>query len=392
MKYFTEFADKRTLILIDEFGTGTEPQFGAAIAESILQNLSRSGAFGVITTHYGNLKDFAEKTEGLQNAAMRYDTEKLEPLFQLEQGKPGSSFAFEIAQKMGLSKNILKEAKKIVGFDQVNYDRMLGKLDSEKARFEKKSRQLTVEREELATLRDDYEALRTQMEKDRKKILKEAKEEALQMVEDANRKIERTIREIKESKAEKERTKSTRQNLEEYSDKLKQQIKKLPTPKKVETKPQVVSGPIQVGDKVQLKEQGTIGEVVALKSNQAEVTFGNLKSFVSLSKLEKVSNSKARTQQKTTVSNLNWDEKLITFSSELDVRGKRGEEVLPLVDRMVDDALVLGVTQLRILHGKGHGILKDLIRNHLRDDQNIASAIDEDVERGGSGITVVTLG
>lgn len=390
MKYFTEFADKRSLILIDEFGTGTEPQFGAAIAESILQNLAKTGCYGVITTHYGNLKDFAEKTEGLQNAAMRYDTDQLEPLFQLEQGKPGSSFAFEIAQKMGLSKAILKDAKKIVGFDQVNYDRMLGKLDSEKARFEKQNRQLAKEKEEVLALREDYETLRKQLEKDRKVILKEAREEALRMVGDANKKIERTIREIKESEAKKEQTRQARQHLEEYSEKIEKKIKKEPKPK-IKQHPEVQPGPIQIGDRVQLKEQGTIGEVVSLKGKQAEVTFGNLKSFVAISKLEKISKRKAKTQQKATVSNLNWDQKLSNFSNDLDVRGKRAEEVLPLVDRMVDDALMLGVKQLRVLHGKGHGILKDVIRNHLREDKNIVSTLDEHADRGGSGITIINL-
>ncbi len=391
MRYFTDFADKRTLVLIDEFGTGTEPQFGAAIAESILQNLARTGCFGVITTHYGNLKDFADKTEGLQNAAMRYDTEKLEPLFELEQGKPGSSFAFEIAQKMGLNKAILKEAKKIVGFDQVNYDRMLGKLDSEKAKFEKANRQLKGEKDELTGLRDDYEALRSQLDADRKKILKEAKQEALQLIAAANKQIERTIREIKEAKADKERTKVTRQSLEDYSSKIEEQVKKVPKKKVSKPKVTVEQGPIQGGDKVRLKDQGTIGDVVSVKGKQAEVIFGSLKSFVTLSKLEKISNRKAKTQQKATISNLNWDQKLISFSSELDVRGKRAEEVLPMVDRIVDDAIMLGAKQLRILHGKGHGILKDVIRNHLKGDRNILGMEDEHADRGGAGITIVTL-
>lgn len=392
MKYFTDFSDKRTLVLIDEFGTGTEPQFGAAIAESILQNLAGTGCFGVITTHYGNLKDFAEKTSGLQNAAMRYDTEKLAPLFELEQGKPGSSFAFEIAQKMGLGKSILKEAKKIVGFDQVNYDRMLGKLDAEKARFEKANRQITGEKEELSTLRDDYEALRTQLDIDRKKILKEAKQEALQLITAANKKIERTIREIKESKAEKERTKATRHSLEAYAENIEEQVKK-PVKKKVAPpKPKVEQGPIQAGDKVRLKDQGTVGDVVSVKGKQAEVTFGSLKSFVNLTKLEKISNRKAKTQQKAAVSNLNWNQKLTSFSSELDVRGKRAEEVLPLVDRLLDDALMLGVNQVRILHGKGHGILKEIIRNHLKGDRNIVSIGDEHADRGGAGISIISLG
>lgn len=393
MRYFTDFADKRSLVLIDEFGTGTEPQFGAAIAESILQNLAKTGCFGVITTHYGNLKDFAEKTEGLQNAAMRYDTEKLEPLFELEQGKPGSSFAFEIAQKMGLNKGILKEAKKIVGFDQVNYDRMLGKLDSEKAKFEKANRQLKGEKEELTSLRDDYEALRSQIDIDRKKILKEAKQEALQLISAANKQIERTIREIKEAKADKERTKASRQSLEEYAGKIETQVKK-PAKKKPKPAPapvKVEQGPIGAGDKVRLKDQGTVGDVVSVKGKQAEVTFGSLKSFVALSKLEKISKRQAKTQQKATVSNLNWDQKLTSFSSELDIRGKRAEEVLSMVDRIVDDAVMLGVKQLRILHGKGHGILKDIVRNHLKGDRNILSTEDEHADRGGAGITIVTL-
>lgn len=393
MRYFTEFADKKTLILIDEFGTGTEPQFGGAIAESILDSLNSSRSYGIVTTHYSNLKEFAERTSGLVNGAMRYDTDKLMPLFQLEIGKPGSSFAFEIAEKIGIRKQILKSARKLVGYTQVNYDKLLGKLDSEKAKFEKENKSLAKQKDELSTIRSDYESLKAMVEKDKKIVLKEAKEEALRILSDANKKVERTIREIKEAEADKERTRNARQGLSSHIEKIQGSIKKhkvKPVPPAIK----VVHAQIKEGDRVRLKEQGTLGEISKINGKKAEVVFGNLKSMIQLSKLEKVDVSQVSyNKRKVNVSlgGLRLDQKRISFSHEIDVRGKRAEEILPIVDKFIDDALVLGVKELRVLHGKGHGILKDIIRNHLKKDPNISNMADEHVEHGGSGITIVNL-
>ncbi len=394
MQYFSEYADKKTLVLIDEFGTGTEPQFGGAIAEAILASLNKARCQGVVTTHYSNLKDFAEKNHGVVNAAMRYDTDKLEPLFQLEIGKPGSSFAFEIATKIGIRKQILQDARKLVGADHVSYDRLLGRLDSEKAKFERSNKQLLAEKADVLQLRKDYEALKALVERDKRAVIKEAKAEAARIVDSANREVEKTIREIKEAQAEKSATKKSREKLADFGNKMKKEAPKPKTPRPSEPKADPeLSKPIVVGDKVRVKGQETIGEVYSMKGKQAEVAFGDLKSFITLSKLEKVSNRQAKKQQKAEVklSSLKLDKKMSDFSHELDVRGKRAEEVLPLVDKKLDDALVLGIKELRVLHGKGHGILKDIIRNHLRDDNHVLSMADEHADRGGSGITIITL-
>ncbi len=391
MKYFSEFADKWSLVLIDEFGTGTEPQFGGSIAQAILGRLNHSKCKGVVTTHYSNLKEFAEKADGLTNAAMRYDVERLEPLFQLEIGKPGSSFAMEIAEKIGLAKSVLKEAKSLVGYDQVNYNKLLGRLDAERNKLDKNNRQVVSERQELAGLRADYESLRKMVEAEKKKILKEAKQEALGIIEGANKQVERTIREIKEKSARKEETRKARQNLADSGRALEKDLKSLKKPVSKQDVSEMDNSKIKVGDKVRLDQEGAIGEVLAVKGRQAEVLFGALKSWVKLDRLVPVSNRQARKEVRSAVKGLDLNERRTGFSHELDVRGKRGEEVLPLLEKMLDDALILGTSELRILHGKGHGILKELIRNHLKDDPNVLSLQDEHADRGGSGITIVNL-
>ncbi len=388
MKYFCEFADKSTLVLIDEFGTGTEPQFGGAIAQAILNKLSQTKCRGVITTHYGNLKEFADSSPGLINAAMRYDLDRLEPLFQLEIGKPGNSFALEIAEKIGIQKAVLKEAKQSIGYDQVNYNKLLSKLDRERSKLEKANVGIEEERTRLASLRQDYEALRAMVETDRKKVLKEAKKEALQIVKNANKEVEKTIREIKEKGAEKTHTKELRENLSKSADALKKQIG---TEKKAVITKEPIKTPVAIGDQVRLGEDGAIGEVLAMKGKQAEVLFGGLKSFVKIDRLVPISKRQAKKDQRSKIKGLDLNQRRADFSYELDVRGKRAEEVLPMLDKMLDDALILGTTELRILHGKGHGILKELIRNHLKADKNVSHFSDEHADRGGSGITLVTL-
>ncbi|MBV6645153.1 MAG: Smr/MutS family protein [Cyclobacteriaceae bacterium] len=383
MKYFTEFADKKTIILIDEFGTGTEPRFGGAIAESVLEQIAQQKSYGVATTHYSNLKEFAEDTPGFTNGAMRYDRAKLQPMFQLEIGKPGSSFALEISKKIGLNEKILLSAENKIGVEQVNYDHMLNELEAEKAKYLDENKRLRKSSEELADLRRDYEELREALQKERKIIIKEAKEEAKRIVGGANKKVERAIREIKETRARKEETKRIRENLKKFEEGIKvPELKSIKKPK---------DDILKVGDQVIIDGQDTVGEIVNVKGKQAEVTFGTLKSFVALTRLEKISNRQAKEQRKAAARGVDINRKMAEFSRELDLRGKRAEEVLPMVDTLVDEALMLGVNEVRILHGKGHGILREIIRNHVRNDPNILKAEDEHVERGGSGITLLTL-
>lgn len=390
MKNFTRFANKRTLFFIDEFGTGTEPQFGGAIAEGILIALNKTGAFGVVTTHYGNLKQLASKGQGLVNGAMRYDVEHLEPLYQLEMGKPGSSFAFEIARKIGIDEEIILHAKAQVGETRVNYDRMLLKLEAEKNRYE----QVLLEnerKEKLLNRRlEEYNELKSNLETSKKAILNEAKIQAKALLDDTNKRIENTIREIKESKADKEQTKLIRKSLEEHKESVKPEKTKLSQPA---PELKVLDGEVKVGDQVRLKDNGAIAEVIAIQQRTAEISIGDLKSKVKLSRLERISNTAMKKEKKslTRSSGFNTHARMLEFSTNLDLRGKRGEEILPLLQNFIDDGYMLGQSELRVVHGKGDGILRDLCRNMLRHMPVVRRFEDEHVERGGSGVTLVFL-
>jgi DNA mismatch repair protein MutS2 len=390
MKYFCNFADKRTLFFIDEFGTGTEPQFGGAIAQSMLEDLNNKRAFGIITTHYGNLKQYAEKTPGIVNAAMRFDIEELESKFELQIGKAGSSYALEIARKIGLPDKILQNARSLVGYEQVKYDRLLGQLEKEKSEYSRLNRDLSQKEEQLKTSAKEYAELKDFLENEKKKVLNAAKAEAKQLLKDANRKIETIIREIKEQHAEKELTKKKRAELESMDQKLK------PEAVKEREEIQVVGGPIEIGDMVRIKGQDTVGEVTDFKGKDAEIRIGQLSSKVKTSRLEKISRTAAKKlikekEQPKAMTGIDLNQKRADFSHNLDLRGKRAEEALNELDNYLDQAIMFGYNEVRIVHGKGNGILRDVIRKHLMSYPQVATAVDEHVERGGAGVTVVTL-
>uniref|UniRef100_UPI004048AD55 endonuclease MutS2 n=1 Tax=Algoriphagus sp. TaxID=1872435 RepID=UPI004048AD55 len=388
MKHFSQFANKKTILFIDEFGTGTEPQFGGAIAESILLALAKLGAYGVITTHYGNLKQLAEKQQGLVNGAMRYDVEKLEPLYQLEIGKPGSSFALEIASKIGLSKEIVSYAKQQIGEERVRYDRLLSKLENEKNQYAQLLKEVKEKDSLLAAKLKEYGLLKDTLEKTKKNYIQEAKLEAKSLLDQANKKIESVIREIKEGKAEKEVTKNLRKELDVFKEKVKPEKV---TPKDPEI--QVIGGQIQLGDWVRLKDNGAIGEVLLLKSKDADLLIGDLKSTVKLSRLEKIAKTTAKKELKSMEKRGSYQTttKMMDFSSNLDLRGKRGEEVLPMIQNFIDEGFMLGIKNLRIVHGKGDGILREVTRNLLRSMSQVGKLEDEHADRGGAGVTLITL-
>ena len=388
MKHFTQFANKKTILFIDEFGTGTEPQFGGAIAESILLALNRLGAYGLITTHYGNLKQLANKHQGLVNGAMRYDVDKLEPLYQLEIGKPGSSFALEIASKIGLSKEIVAYAKQQIGEERVRYDRLLTQLENEKNQYALLLEEVKEKDRLLEGKLKEYGQLKESLELNKKKYLQEAKLEAKSLLDQTNKKIESVIREIKEGKAEKEVTKSVRKELDVFKEEIK--------PEKVVVKDpevQVIAGQIGTGDWVRLKDNGAIGEVVAIKNKDVELLIGDLKSNVKLSRLEKISKAEVKKESKYSERRGTYQstEKMMDYSPNLDLRGKRGEEVLPLIQTFIDEGFMLGVKNLRIIHGKGDGILREVSRNLLRSMNQVSKLEDEHADRGGAGVTLVTL-
>ena len=396
MNSFLKFATKKTLFLIDEFGTGTEPQFGGAIAEAILKELSKKRAFGIITTHYTNLKKFAEKTPGIVNGAMRFDITKMEPLFELYIGKPGSSFALEIAGKIGLPNEIIQYAKKGIGTSHVNFERLLGELEEEKKAFEVQKRKLFEKESKYSRLVKEYDLLKSDLEKNRNKAIKDARQEANDIISKANKEIEKTIRLIKEAKADKEKTRKLRRNLEEFKERIKPSE---PPVKKVISKKagiKVIEGDIETGDFVRIVDQGSVGQVLNIKRNTAEVAIGDLKSNIKLSRLERISKKEygyqgkgSKNSSKIISSDLN--EKLKFFETTLDIRGKRAEEALTILNHYLDEALLLSMNEIRILHGKGDGILRDVIRAHLSQIDYIDSVYDEDVDRGGSGISVVHL-
>jgi DNA mismatch repair protein MutS2 len=388
MKYFTQFADKKTILFIDEFGTGTEPQFGGAIAEGILLALNKTGAYGIITTHYGNLKQVAAKNQGMVNGAMRYDVDKLEPLYQLEIGKPGSSFALEIASKIGISKDILGYAKEHIGEERVKYDRLLTKLENEKTKYEQIMAE-NLRKERLLEQRlKEYTQLKETLEKNQKQYIQEAKAEAKALLDQVNKKIEGSIREIKESKADKDVAKRVRAEIEELKVQVRPEKKIIHSP---EVK--VLEGEMQVGDYVRLKDNGAIAQVISLKKKEAEISIGDLKSTVKISRLEKISLGEMKKEKKTFAKRTGYDtnSKMMDFSPNLDIRGKRGEEILAIVQNFVDDGYMLGLKDLRIVHGKGDGILREITRNLLRGMNQVAKLEDEHADRGGSGVTLVTL-
>ncbi len=382
MHYFIAQAQPTALVLMDELGGGTDPNFGGGIAEAVLDSLMQKGVWGVATTHYYNLKVFASKTPGMRNGAMLFDVEKLEPLFQLEIGKPGSSFALEIARKTGLQKTTLEKAEVIIGKELIGLEQLMLKVEEEKRALQMRLQDVTQKEAELTRTLTRYQALLGDLEVNKKAILNKAKEEAAHLLRNTNREIEKTIRHIRENKAQKEETKKVRESLKELS----QQVhisKPIPLP--------VLAGPIAAGDRVRMAGQEVTGTVLAIKGSQAHVQFGDLRSMVKLALLERVGADNIKSVVPKSPPSLNMIKRNSQFSPSLDVRGKRVDEIMPIVERFLDDAMLSAHGELRILHGKGEGVLRKVIRDYLRTNPAVASMADEHVERGGDGITVVIL-
>ncbi|MBD3626729.1 endonuclease MutS2 [Cyclobacterium sp.] len=389
MKFFTLHANKNTLFFIDEFGTGTEPQFGGAIAEAILIDLNKSAAFGIVTTHYGNLKQLASKSPGMVNGAMRYDVDRLEPLYELEIGKPGSSFAFEIAGKIGIPKDIILHAKAQVGETRVRYEKLLLKVESEKNKYENLMAETQRKERLLGQRLQEYNSLKSTLDEQQKNIINEAKTQAKLLMDEANKKIEHTIRSIKESQADQEATRQLRKDLDAHKVAIQPEKPVVSQPKTI----QVLGGSIGVGDQVRLKDNGALAEVMEIKGKQASILMGDLKSNVKISRLEKISNTSLKKEKKAMGKRTTYDttSKMAEFSPNLDIRGKRGEEVLQLVQNFIDEGYMLGMDELKVIHGKGDGILRDLTRNLIRKMSSVTSFSDEHADRGGSGVTLVQL-
>ncbi|MBT28186.1 MAG: endonuclease MutS2 [Thalassobius sp.] len=396
MKNFLKYSNSRTICLIDEFGSGTEPQLGAAIAEAILEELNKKKTLGIITTHYANLKYYADRTEGVINGAMRYDVDNLKPLYQLDMGQPGSSFALEIATNIGLPNKVIDKARKKVGTKKVNIEKLLNQLEQEKKELEEKRRSVEKLESELKDSKEKYLKLKEYHEQNKRHLMNEAKQEANRLLQDANRRIENTIKAIKENKAEKNITKAVRKDFDTFHTQLKETTEAVPTKPAEQEKPEVkvIGGKIDVGDLVQIQGQEAIGEVLAISGKDATVAIGDLKTKIKLKRLEKIS----RTQKKKRESGFNStsaqssiNRVMTQFKARIDLRGKRVEEVMPLLDDFMDNAIMINHKNLTVVHGKGDGILRQFIRDYLRNIKEIKSMEDEHADRGGPGVTLITL-
>ncbi|MBK5277405.1 MAG: Smr/MutS family protein [Bacteroidia bacterium] len=384
MGFFLQHSSASTLVLMDELGAGTDPNFGGGIAQAILEALLKKDVWGVATTHYYNLKLFAGKNEGIRNGAMQFDTKKLEPLFLLEIGKPGSSFALEIARKTGLPSATIQEAEKIIGKELTGLEMLMKAVADEKQSLVRRDSEMRQKEKELGSSLEKYTQLSNALEKSKKEILNKAKSEASYLLQETNREIEKTIRHIQENKAEKKETRKVRQNLIGLIDKVKPEGKTTP----IETLE------IKEGDKVRIIGQEVTGTVLSVKANSAVVQFGDLRSTLKTKQLihsQHVVVAKESTTSRARQMGVDIHKKQSLFNSTLDVRGKRVDEVIPVLIQFLDDALLLSQHELRILHGKGEGVLRSVIRDQLKQTKGIASYADEHVERGGAGITVVVL-
>lgn len=421
MKIMMKNCNERSLILIDEFGGGTEPQIGGAIAEAVLKRFNIKGTFGVITTHYQNLKHFAEDHEGVVNGAMLYDRHLMQALFQLQIGNPSSSFAVEIARKIGLPEDVIADASEIVGSEYINADKYLQDIVRDKRYWEGKRQTIRQREKHMEETIARYQAEMEELQKSRKEIIRQAKEEAERLLQESNARIENTIRTIKEAQAEKEKTRLVRQELadfresidnltsKEQEDKIARKMEKLKEKqnrkkekKQNGTKEQPAvqqtpkATPITEGCPVRIKGQSSVGEVLEINGKNAVVAFGSIKTTVKTERLER-SNAipqKQESAKSSFVSNQTQDsmyEKKLNFKQDIDVRGMRGDEALQAVTYFVDDAILVGMSRVRILHGTGTGILRTLIRQYLQTIPGVRHFADEHIQLGGAGITVVDL-
>ncbi len=425
MKNMLKRGNSRTLLLIDEFGGGTEPRIGAAIAESILKQFCLKKVFAVITTHYQNLKQYADIQDGVTNGAMLYDRHEMRPLFQLEIGKPGSSFAVEIARKIGIPEEVIKDASDIVGSEYIQSDKYLQDIVRDKRYWENKRKNIHLREKELEGIISQYEKAMAELKENRKDVLRKAKEQAEELLTESNRKIENTIREIREKQAEKENTQRLRQELETFKQevasfekddgdksierKMRQIVErqerrsKRKENKKKEQAATSQKAPkentekreLAVGDTVRIKGNQTVGIIESMDRNMAVIVFGNMRTKMEVGRLELAKENKQQqlsTAPQTirkTLEDIN--KRKLNFKQDIDVRGMRGEEAVTAVTYFIDDAIIIGMPRVRILHGTGNGILRQLIRDYLATVPNVSGFRDEHVQFGGTGITVVDI-
>ena len=428
MKTMLAKADDKTLILIDEFGSGTEPAAGGAIAEAILGEMDGRGVYGVITTHYTNLKLYASGPEtGVINGAMQFDAAKIQPLFKLDIGMPGNSFAFELARKMGLPENIVKDAENRAGEEFVGMERNLRRIVRNRRALDEKLQRIKNTDKTLENITERYQKELEGLKQTKKEILDQAKKEAQEIVQGANRTVENTIRTIKESQADKEKTSDARKALQNFvsslqtkkendqknhDDYIEKKLKQLEDRKmhrnarkggsqggnSAQDSGQFRGGVLKVGEKVRIKDNGMAGEVIRVSNKAVTVAIGNITSKLPLDRVERISSNEYKAavreniKPRSTQDDSGLRERRLKFSPELDVRGERVSDALDIVVHYIDDAIMLNIGSVRIIHGKGTGALRDELQKYLRTIPGVTSVHDEQVQFGGSGVTIVTFG
>lgn len=398
MKTLLAEAREDTLFLLDELGGGTEPRSGCAIAEAVLEELYGKGSFGVVTTHFADLKLLADRMPGVVNGAMLFDTEAMRPLYRLAVGHPGSSFAFEIAESIGFPKEVLDKAGEKVGREQLNFEHQLQQLEIDKREIARQKEELRVADEFLGEVTQKYQRLNDSLQARRHEIIGSARREAQQILTDANRTVERTISDIKSAKAEKEATQAARAKLTEAAEQVEKEIRKADE-KQRQHKPKESTAeqsiPVTVGSIVRIDGEETYGQVVEIKGKKAVVESNSIRMTIPLGRLQGTAKQKIPTQKATvSVSHSIYDDmndKRKSFNPTLDLRGHRAEEAIDMLHRFLDDALLLSEKEVRILHGKGYGILMQVIRQELQASRDVRSFHPEKLELGGEGVTVVNL-
>jgi DNA mismatch repair protein MutS2 len=387
MKYFLDKASPSTLLVMDEIGSGTDPNFGGAMAEAVLTHLNKKKPRGAITTHFGNVKSLAKSEPGFVNASMLYDTKHLKPMYKFEIGKPGSSFALEVAQNIGLPDFIIKQARKRSNIKQQRTDELLATLENERKEVQERLQEISETEAHLNTLKKDYAALKTGIEASKLEIISDAKQKALGLIGDANAEIERTIKSIKESGADKVKTNRARKNLSNKRNKIsgKQIEVDVEAEAKVEVEKKL---PILVGSQVKIPNSTSVGEVIQLRKNKAIVVAGIIKSTYEIADLVAI---KAKKKQSNSNVKVGFMDRQQNFVTEKDVRGMRSDEALKEIDRWIDDAIIIGANNLRLIHGKGDGILKKIIRDYYHNKSFVKRISYEDVRMGGEGVSLIEL-
>jgi DNA mismatch repair protein MutS2 len=378
-KHIINFCDESTLVLMDEIGTGTDPMFGGPMAEAILEVIHRKQAYGVITTHFSNIKTKADKLKGVSNAAMLFDIDKLVPLYKLQIGQPGSSFVYEVASNIGLNKKLIKRAKQLTNTKQYDLDALLSEVQSQQEKLAIEQREINKKAEEAAEITSAYRALKEELDNQKKEIIAQAKEEAQHLIQNANKDIEKTIRVIKETSANKEKTLKARKKLENKIE--------ISAPKEDKT---AFVTTLKPGDQVQMLNTNTVGEILEIKRGKATIQVGGMTTKTDVKNLEIVGNKTAKKIKKY-ISNSSYADKQSSFKTEKDIRGMRTYDALQEIDTWIDNAIILGVSTLRVLHGKGSGILKAELRRHLKPHLAVKSIQYERVDLGGEGISIIEL-